>query len=148
MCEYLAVGPIFTHKWSPRSFLTKLFHCFEFALSLVYAATFELKEFLARARGGSIRILKIVIRNGNSDHVFRAQKNLFEVGCLTVFVHSCFFHRRVGARFIQRAGADLGQGLRSVSASSSHTSGALLHPLPPGLPECTGLRVDIHLLVT
>ncbi|XP_013861844.1 twinfilin-2 isoform X1 [Austrofundulus limnaeus] len=33
------------------------------ALYLVSAATFELKEFLARARGGSIRILKIVIRN-------------------------------------------------------------------------------------
>lgn len=34
------------------------------ALYLVTLATSELKEFLARARGGAIRIMKIVIRNG------------------------------------------------------------------------------------
>lgn len=39
------------------------------ALYLVSSATSELKEFLARARGGAIRIMKIVIRNG--EHVSR-----------------------------------------------------------------------------
>lgn len=37
------------------------------ALYLVSSATFELKEFLARARGGAIRIMKIVIRNGKHE---------------------------------------------------------------------------------
>ena len=37
------------------------------ALYLVTLATSELKEFLARARGGAIRIMKIEIRNG--EHV-------------------------------------------------------------------------------
>lgn len=41
-----------------------------FDLSLLYLvtlATSELKEFLARARGGAIRIMKIVIRNGKHE---------------------------------------------------------------------------------
>lgn len=37
------------------------------ALYLVTLATSELKEFLARARGGAIRIMKIVIRNGKHE---------------------------------------------------------------------------------
>lgn len=37
------------------------------ALYLVTLATSELKEFLAQAKGGAIRIMKIVIRNGKHD---------------------------------------------------------------------------------
>lgn len=39
----------------------------EFPIDLILSATSELKEFLARARGGSIRIMKIIIRNGKCD---------------------------------------------------------------------------------
>lgn len=64
---------IFSLKWSLRFLLTQLcLTCFQppilsFDLSglyLVTSATSELKEFLARARGGDIRIMKIVIING------------------------------------------------------------------------------------
>lgn len=44
------------------------------ALYLVSSATPELKDFLARARGGAIRIMKIVIRNG--EHVSRVCNHL------------------------------------------------------------------------
>lgn len=61
---------------------------------------------------------------------------------------TCLVCRGAGVRLVQGAGTELGQGLRSVPAPSAHASGALLHPLPPGLPECTGIRVDLHRLVT
>lgn len=71
--DYLAVDQIFSLKWSLRFLPTQLcLTCFQppilsfdlSALYLVTLATSELKEFLARARGGAIRIMKIVIRNG------------------------------------------------------------------------------------
>lgn len=72
-CDCLAVDQIFSLKWSLRFLPTQLcLTCFQppilsfdlSALYLVTLATSELKEFLARARGGAIRIMKIVIRNG------------------------------------------------------------------------------------
>lgn len=56
--------------------------------------------------------------------------------------------RAAGAGGLQRARAELGPGLRPLPASSPGRPGSLLHPVPPGLPECTGLRMDIHIMVT
>lgn len=56
--------------------------------------------------------------------------------------------RAAGARGLQRAGKKLGAGLWSLSASSPGRRGALLHPVPPRLPECTGLWVDLHFVVS
>lgn len=63
-------------------------------------------------------------------------------------MRSCLIFRAAGAWGLQRAGKELGPGLWSLSASSSGRPGALLHPVPPRLPECTGLRVDLHIVVT
>lgn len=74
--DYLAVDQIFSLKWSLRFLPTQLcLTCFQppilsfdlSALYLVTLATSELKEFLARARGGAFRIMKIVIRNGKHE---------------------------------------------------------------------------------
>lgn len=160
-CDYLAVDQIFSLKWSLRFLPTQLcLTCFQpplpilsfdlSALYLVTLATSELKEFLARARGGAIRIMKIVIRNGKHEmflvfvKIWHHQPTILR-GVELIHVFVC---RGVGARLVQRASTELGQGLRSVPASSAHTSGTLLHPLPSGLPECTGIRVDLHRLVT
>lgn len=60
----------------------------------------------------------------------------------------CFVRRGVSARLVSRASAELGQGLRPVPASPAHTSGTLLHPLPPRHSERSGIRVDLYRLVT
>lgn len=56
--------------------------------------------------------------------------------------------RAAGAGCLQRAREELGPGLRSLPASSPGRPGAVLHPVPPRLPECTGLWVDLHFLVS
>lgn len=121
------------------------------ALYLVTLATSELKAFLAQARGGAIRIMKIVIRNGKHDLFDSDTLKLWLLGAEERKANAHFFFlvcRGVGARLLQRASTELGQGLRSVPASSAHTSGTLLHPLPSGLAERSGIRVDLHRLVT
>lgn len=56
--------------------------------------------------------------------------------------------RAAGAGGLQRAREELGPGLWSLSASSPRWPGALLHPVPPRLPECTGLRVGLYFVVS
>lgn len=56
--------------------------------------------------------------------------------------------RAAGVGSLQRATAALGPGLWPLPASSPGWPGALLHPVPTRLPECFGLRVDFHLLVS
>lgn len=56
--------------------------------------------------------------------------------------------RAAGTGGLQRAGKELGPGLWSLPASSPGRPGALLHPIPPWLPERTGLRVDLHIMVS
>lgn len=72
-CDDLALDQVFSLKWSlmflpnhvPTPPTPDSIVSFDLsALYLVSSATSELKEFLARARGGAIRIMKIVIRNG------------------------------------------------------------------------------------
>lgn len=58
----------------------------------------------------------------------------------------CF--RAAGAWGVSRAVTNLGPGLRPLPASSARPPGALLCPVPLGFPECTGLRVALHILVT
>lgn len=47
--------------------------------------------------------------------------------------------RAAGPGGLQRTTEELGPGVRSLPASSAGRAGALLHPVPPRLPECTGL---------
>lgn len=55
--------------------------------------------------------------------------------------------RAAGAGSLQGARKELGTGLRSLPAAPPGRAGALLRPVPPRLPECTGLRVDLHIVV-
>lgn len=89
--------------------------------------------------------MKIVIRNGEHVSDGRPASDLPLAAGLT---RDVLFHRGVGAGLVPRASAELGQGLRPVPAASAPASGALLHPLPPGLSERSGIRVDLHRLVT
>lgn len=50
-----------------------------FASYLVTVATSELKEFLAQARGGGIRIMKIVIRNGKRHLKVRLNRTFYRL---------------------------------------------------------------------
>lgn len=56
--------------------------------------------------------------------------------------------RAAGPGGLQGARKKLGPGLWSLPASSPGWPGAMLHPLPTWLPECTGLRVDLHIMVS
>lgn len=120
------------------------------ALYLVTLATSELKEFLAQAKGGAIRIMKIVIRNGKHETslIFKGIWHHLTFSWLVLNPENVLVCRGVGARVIQRACTQLGQRLRPVPASSAHASGPFLHPLSSGLPERPGIRVDLHRMVT
>lgn len=64
-------------------------------------------------------------------------------------VMSChLIFRAAGAGGLQRAGKRLWPGLWSLPASSPGRPGPLLYLVPPRLPECTGLRMDLHLVVS
>lgn len=161
LCDYLAVGQVSSLKWSlgflptcvSLAFNPPIFSFDLSALYLVTLASSELKEFLAQARGGAIRVMKIVIRNGTlvSFRDIKSEWFWFKIRLhLTSSkrADSCFVCRGVGAGFSQTDKTELGQRLWSVPATSAHATTAVLHPLPPGLPECTGIWMDLHCLVT
>lgn len=81
-----------------------------------------------------------------SVNIFSVQE-IKQVFCADVMGAGLVF-RAAGARGLQRTRTRLGPGLWPPPASSAGRRGALLHPVPPGLPECTGLRVDFHLMVS
>lgn len=62
---------------------------------------------------------------------------LCDMRCICVSVFVCF--RAAGVGGIQRAGTELGPGLRPVCSASAGLTGALLYPVPTGLPEPAGL---------
>lgn len=61
---------------------------------------------------------------------------------------SALSFRAAGSGDIQRAVTELGPGLWPLPASSLGWPRTLLHHVPPRLPECTGLWVDLHLMVS
>lgn len=67
---------------------------------------------------------------------------------LTYVMSSGLIFRAAGAGGLQGSGTQLGPGLWSLPASPSGRTAALLYPISPWLPECIGLRVDLHLLVS